>query len=332
MYNDLLKENTSTDNFNTVYWNDAKCNNKKLPEGKLILEAMKFGTIEKIKAEHTVKILTVNNMSLGELKTNTSEVPKGKHTIYISLPTKTINYYETNTNINNFEWTLPIGWTGANGKSGTFITNTTDLNVLTDEYSEGEIKVRALNNQGANFEKSLYSSVSIKRIGIEIGEYPKTIPLGESKSYTFSVKTPQTGYFEWQAPEGWVINGEGNIYKAKDKPNVLITTGKCYTSEKVRVRVTNNLTTPWSEFLYTVEIPSINYPAGLVQYHAYPFSLTMPNDNITSVQWLLNGDVVATETGKSETFLLLNKSGNVKVSAKVLIQGCEAYVAIPAVE
>lgn len=224
-------EYTSFDGFNDVIWNDIKCIDGKLPEGTLLLQARKRGTDIKVQAQKKVTILTVNNMSLGALKANKTVIDIGIDTINVRLPSERVNYYGTDTKIDNFEWTLPEGWKNTNGNSGTFVLQSTSMNVITDENTEGEIRVRALNNfNGEHLIKSNYSLVQITRKGLDLGEFPQTVPFGETKTYTFSVIGTGTS-FEWEAPDGWSINGGGNTYSGSNV--VLITTTKCSTSANV---------------------------------------------------------------------------------------------------
>lgn len=241
--------------------------------------------------------------------------------------------------VNLYEWSVPLGWKPRSGdaptSSGTFRTVTPSIELITDTHSAGEVRVKGVNDCLGSNDFSVYSwPIVFSRSYVTLKEYPQTAPLGEVNTYLFKVEQVPNGLFEWQAPEGWDINNSGTNYVNNGGNGASIKTGRCYTNERVKVRlVIGGNISDWAIFPTTVAVPSIKLPTETMQqYYTDPFSLTMTNDNIASVQWLLNGDVVATETGKSETSLLIRQSGKVEVSAKVLIQGCETYVAIPAIE
>lgn len=325
----IYVEDTSFDSFNDVYWNDVKCINGKLPEGTLLLQATMRGKDTKVQAQKKVKILTVNNMSLGVLKANKPVIDMGKEPVKVSLPSERINYYGTTTKIEKFEWNLPSGWKTASGNTGTFISESTSLDIITDESSEGEIKVRALNNyNGDLLAKSLFSSTKITRKGLGLNEYPNTIPFGEIKTYTFSVIGTGNSY-EWQAPNGWSINGGGNTYTGTN--SVQITTSKCPTNEKIMVKMAG-ASSAWTEFPTTVELPTIKVPTGqITQYKSSTFSLNMPNTDITSVEWLVDGKSVGVVNNTSYLSFSFNKIGNAKVSANLTMKECQS-ISIPAVD
>lgn len=319
-----------------VYWKDVKCTTNSLPKGTLNIEGQMTvnGVTQSVKGEKEVKIKSVNNMSLGVLKANTPRISMGRDTIYVSLPSEEINYYGTTEKIKNFEWTLPEGWEISTGSTGVFISGSTRFNIITDEFSNGEIKVRALNNcNGDNLEKSLYSTVEITR-EYKPTAFPLTVPFGQNYSATYTVPLVLGSTYEWQAPVGWEIEGGSNVFTGVNRNSVQIISSFCPSSEKIKVQLTKGSEiSSWIEFPTTVALPAITPPptGEIKQYQPAIFSLDMPDDNIASVEWLVNGTSAGVATNTSSLSFRINESGMVKIAAKLTLEGCSP-VSIPEIE
>lgn len=123
----------------------------------------------------------------------------------------------------------------------------------------------------------------------------------------------------------------GNIYTGGNV--VQITTSECPTDQKVKVSmVQGDIVSPSVEFPTTITLPPINSPTGEIrQYKPATFSLNMPDDNIVSVEWLVNGNSVGEARNTSSLSFRINEWGKVKISAKLTLEGCSP-VSIPEIE
>lgn len=234
-----------------------------------------------------------------------------------------------------YEWQIPAGWrakTGSTTPSGTYITSDAEIRLITDAASGGQVRVRGVNDCAGSGDYSEYSWTTFTRAaGIEFLEYPQTVPLGEIGTYEFSVLLLTGVSFVWEAPVGWSINGAGNTYTGGNV--VQITTSECPTNQKVKVSmVQGDVISPSVEFPTIVALPAINIPMGEIkQYESAIFSLNMPDNNIASVEWLVNGNSVGTAANTSSLSFHMNESGKVKISTKLTLEGCSP-VSIPEIE
>lgn len=340
-----IKEISSYANSVNVFWENVKSINGSTPTGTLEVEVYnKITPTQKIGADkYTQPIKSLNDIIPGNLVSDpiSTTIPIGSQSVKVFLE-EDFNFPGIKlpngmpVPVLKYEWKIPQGWKPKTGEapspSGTYFTNWPVIEVITDEDSDGEVMVRGVNDCFDSNDFSEYSyPKTFTRSGLVLGDYPETVPLGESNTYTFSVSEPQGEEFEWRAPTGWKINNGGNSLKAGN--SVEITTGTCYTEEKVKVELyVNGEVSGLTEFPTTVALPTINIPTGeIVQYQLLTFSLDMPDDNIETVEWLVNGNPVGTATNSSSKSFLINESGNVNISALLTIKGC-AVVSIPEIE
>lgn len=212
------------------------------------------------------------------------------------------------------------------------MTSLAEISLITDTSSGGQVRVRGVNDCAGSDDFSEYSWLTFsRRAGIELLEYPQTVPMGEIDTYKFSVLLNTGVTYEWRCPIGWSINGEGNSYVGSNV--VQITTSECPTDEKVTVRmVQGNDISPWVEFPTKVALPTINIPSEEIkQYQPTTFSLNFPNDDIETVEWFVNSKSVGVVANSSSLSFLINESGKVNVSAILTLNGCSA-VTIPEIE
>ena len=76
--------------------------------------------------------------------------------------------------VDRLEWTLPSEWSSGNN---IVITDRQELNVTTDYFSEGTIKVRGVNTFYPE-DKTNYSEIKIKR-QFSFEEYPSSVKYAE---------------------------------------------------------------------------------------------------------------------------------------------------------
>lgn len=231
--------------------------------------------------------------------------------------------------VQQYEWKIPKEWKAKAGTatpSGTYITSDAYIQLITDASSGGEVMVRGVNDCFNSGDYSVYSYPLIftRNATITLIDYPQTVPFGNVDTCKFSVMSLAGISFEWDAPREWSINGGGNTYIGSNIVHII--TSKCPTNEKVRVRmVKDGEASAWTKFPTTVELPTIKVPTGqMTQYQKPTFSLNMANTDIASVEWFVNDKSVGLTNDSSSFSFLFVESGNVKVSAKLTMKGCQS--------
>lgn len=328
-----------------VIWDNVKSSGGNIPKGTITLNVYDKVQTSKVvgndKRDQDIKSL--NDILPDNLVSDpaSTSIPYGVKSVKVYLKTP-LNYPGIKLSngmpvpVNKYEWKIPQGWKPKTGEapsaSGTYFTVSPTIELTTNEGSGGDVVVRGVNDCANSNDYSVYSyPIKFTRSGLLLGDYPKTVVLGESKTYEFSVNYAQGTTFEWKAPEGWKINGKGNILTAGGY--VSITTGTCYTEEKVKVGLSvNGEVSSLTEFPTTVALPAIKLPSGEIkQYESVTFSLDMPDTNIASVEWFVGGSSVGVATNTSSLSFLVSESGIVSISAKLTLEGCSP-ASIPEIE
>lgn len=237
----------------------------------------------------------------------------------------------TNKIANVFEWSL-TNWKTTSGKTGTFRTDpgVKQIVVQTDYFTQGSIKVRAVNDIG-----SAYSEIASQNFdrGFSFSNYPSSqIPFGQTATYTFAV-TPVSGVtFEWEVPSGWQINGQGNVLEGVNLNSINVTTSSfCSNSSVVRVRLKKDAeVSGW----FTCVYPGVSQPiitsatSPVYQYEDASFSISnISASAISSIIWSGDGVVTTSSQGVGAK-LVFTKSGTMSLTANVLMKGCSAPVSI----
>lgn len=328
----------------TVVWNNVASKNDKAPTGTVTINAYKndnlieSNIIDKGKWEQDIKSLKDIRPPSLDSSISPPILNFGEQDVRVFF-IGPFNFPGIKSNgfpvpVTQYEWRIPEGWrakTGSPTTSGTYMTSAAEIRLISDPFSGGEVRVRGVNDCDNSGDYSDYTWITFTRkAGIKFLEYPQTVPLGEVDTYKFSVLSLSGVSFEWEAPVGWSINGEGNTYTGGNV--VQITTSECPTSQKVRVRLKQgDIISDAEEFPTTVALPAINILGETEQYQPVTFSLDMPDNNIASVEWLVNGSSVGVATNTSSLSFRINESGKVKISAKLTLEGC-SVVSIPEIE
>ena len=196
----------------------------------------------------------------------------------------------------------------------------------------GGVEVRGVNDCYGSDDYTVYSfPVNFTRKGLGVLEYPKTIIAGQANTYSVTVTPISGATYEWQAPAGWSINNGGNTYTGTE--NIIsFRNGVCMTAEKIKVRYkgSSQLYSEWAEVPSTMIAPVINIPSDLKQYHSAIFSLNLPDENVSSVTWKVNGVNASNIVNTSTAQLTINQKGTVSVSAVLSLKSCTEMITIPA--
>ena len=330
-----------------VYWNNIAYKEDSIPKGTLKVEVYdKYNTntiIAVSKPVYTQIVKSLDNIFPPTPKTTETALNYGQQTINVRLDNP-INYpgatYPGTTNplpVNRYEWKVPSGWSvisGTKTDSGTYITTYSAVDITTDYGGTGGVEVRGVNNCSGSDDYTVYSfPVNFTRKGLGVLEYPKTIIAGQANTYTVTVTPIAGATYEWQAPEGWSINDGGNTYTGTD--NIIsIRNGICMTTQKIKVRYkgSSQLFSEWAEVPSTMVAPVINMPSELKQYHSAIFSLNLPDENVSSVTWKINGVNAANVVNTSTAQFAINQKGSVSISAELSLKGCTEMITIPAID
>lgn len=321
----------------SVKWNKVKSMHGEAPKGTITLKVYSKYNPERIidgdKKEQEIKCL--DGIIPANLETKKTDLSYERHTIKVfgePLYYPGVKYYNGMLYpVNRYEWKVPNGWLVKGAKkteSGTFISNSYVVDIVTDDKNSGDVMVRGISSDCIfSDDYSEYSwPLKFTRYGLGIVDYPAKIIAG--KINTFSVKvTPIKGAeYEWQAPAGWSINNGSNIFKGS-KDSISVKTGICMTSEKIKVRYKDAKGTysNWRVIPSEMVSPSIIIPSEIEQYIPASFSLDIPDENIDSVTWNIGGEV-KTVYNKSAVQIGPRWSGDVSAEAEVWLKECNDLI------
>lgn len=227
----------------TVYWDNVKSTNGSTPQGKLTAEVYYSSGVSGVQsASYTQKIKSLNGVTPPSLTSKTStNLDYGVQNITVLLGQKFYYPGQTTTGDKNlvtkYEWTLPEGWKSGT-QTGVFTTSSESINITTNNVGTGTVKVRGV-NQGAEFDKSGYSSISFTR-KFGFTAYPTSVPFGKTQTNTFTTQLVKGMTYEWSTPSGWKINNGGNTKEGLELNSVSITSSVCPTDGIVKVRLKKN--------------------------------------------------------------------------------------------
>ena len=324
-----------------VVWNNVKSTNGNVPKGTITLTVYNKNYINQIVDNGSTdqKIKSLNDILPQTPQSAETAINYGIQTIRVTG--QSINYpgltYPNGMPIpvNKYERKVPAGWSvngGTKTASGTYTSIYSIVDITTDYGSVGGVEVRGVNDCYGSDDYTVYSfPVNFTRKGLGVLEYPKTIIAGQANTYSVTVTPIAGATYEWQAPAGWSINNGGNTYTGTE--NIIsVRNGVCMTAEKIKVRYkgSSQLYSEWAEVPSTMIAPVINIPSELKQYHSAIFSLNLPDENVSSVTWKINGVNAANVVNTSTAQLTINQKGTVSVSAVLSLKSCTEMITIPA--
>lgn len=240
---------------------------------------------------------------------------------------------QTNKKVRQFEWTLPANWVTTTGKSGTFITDVDvkQITVVPDYVNAGSIKVRGVNDIASAY--SEYDSIYFDR-GFSFTAFPTSITFGDNTAKTFSTTLFSGITYEWSAPAGWKINGQGNTLEALNMNSVNVTPSFCsQVDDRVRVRLKKDGdVSPWydSKNYQGFRKPSITAGSSTIyQYEEVNFSIN--NINMAGVQSIncVDNKVCFTGNQGSNFKVTFLQSGTYTIDVSMLMVGCSTPVLFP---
>ncbi|MDX5478824.1 MAG: hypothetical protein LPJ98_10245, partial [Cyclobacteriaceae bacterium] len=137
--------------------------------------------------------------------------------VTFSIPEGFITYSNNTKRASGYEWTIPTGWVGPSGQTGTFFINNPDafaVNLIPSTCSSGTeiVKVRAFTDTEGKGEPhySNQSSLTVQRTpNISISTPP---PSGIRCGVPFTASVPEllcADSYDWTVPPGWTISGTG---------------------------------------------------------------------------------------------------------------------------
>lgn len=335
-----IRKNVPENEIFTVTWNDiANTGNIygivkifKAVAANTTIDTLKAGTpiqfsppIASLKGQAPTLVVTGSNPPMGSKVQLTAQVLGD--VIYPGIMVDNGWGGSTNKIANVFEWSL-TNWKTTSGKPGTFITDpdVKQIVVETDYFTQGSIKVRAVNDIGSAYSET--SSQNFDR-GFSFTNYPSSlIPFGQTSTYTFAV-TPVSGVtFEWEVPSGWQINGQGNVLEGVNLNSINVETSSfCSNSSVVRVRLKKDAeVSGWFTCPYKGVSQPIITTSPVYQYENTSLSISnIPASIISSVNWSGEG-VVTTSSQGAGAKLVFTKSGLITLTAAVLLNGCSTPI------
>jgi len=262
-----------------------------------------------------------DNPSMGNTQPITAQI--GSDLVYPDFVVQNIIGLYTDLKVGDYEWTIPSGWKTSTGKTGTFVLDATaskNVYITPDNFTSGEIKVRGMNSRGSA--GSEYKTFPVDR-GLKFINYPASITFGDKTTQSFSVTAFPGVTYEWSAPAGWQVNGQGGA-------SVSITPNFCSSSNatdnKVRVRLKkNNDVSDWLDCPTQIMSPDISIGANVYQYEAV--AVTLQNFNLNEMQSVdFSGDGVKNLSNQGDYKIAFLTEGNINLNISILLNGCTAPI------
>ncbi len=314
----------SNSNSVIVVWNNVQTVPNVIPSGTLKVD-VEFNN-QSVSATYVQKIKSLNNATLNPLYSDQGDVINiGRKNVILNTASNYFPGYGVDHPIIKYEWTLPSGWTDASGSSGTLITYSSQIKLVTDELTTGTVKVRGINDCSVVNDYTNYAIKTITR-KISFTNYPPYVTYGKKVSYNFSVEQLQDAIFEWKAPAGWSINGQGNILEGTNMNSVSIVQGNCLTDGVVSVRLKkNNKISEWFVCPYQgVRMPEIQSNVTS-QFQKGNLFLDVDSNEVESIVWTGDGLNIINGQGTLSPEVIISKAGLVKINAVLKLRGCSDY-------
>lgn len=319
-----------------VVWNNNPVQNEDAKTGKIsvkIYEQNERGK-QPDTGELPQKIKSLNGILPRDLYVDNTVLDYGVHTI--SIDGEPLSYpgirdpYGNLVYINRYEWKVPNGWVVIKGKktdAGTFITNSPRIKVQTDKAGKGDVRMRGISDCFDSEDYSAYSHpLKFTRKEITFTDYPETIGAGKINSYTITAAPIKDVVYEWKAPAGWSINNGSNTYSGTDN-KISVKTSICQTNEQVKARykIEDGLYSEWKNVPTRMVGPAIIHPSEMQQDIPTSFSINLPDENIESVIWNINGNE-KTVYNTSKVSLITHFKVDAKISAEITLKGCGGFL------
>jgi|SRR5690554_4262354 len=201
-----------------VVWDNVKSSGGNTPKGTITLNIYKKNDPSQVedKDKRDQEIKSLNDMIPPSLSSSATspQLNFGEQEVKVYLDGP-FNYPGIKKNgfpvpVTQYEWQIPAGWTAKTGSatsSGTYMTSTSEIRLITDASSGGEVQVRGINDCAGSGDYSNYSwpFTFTRSAGIEFLNYPQTIPMGEIGTHEFSVLLLTGVSYEWRSPASWSI-------------------------------------------------------------------------------------------------------------------------------
>ena len=320
----------------TVIWKNNPPQNGGPATGEITLNIYEINSFNKKphKGKYTQIIKSLNGVLPRDLSVDNTVLDYGVHTLHIDgellFYPGIRDLYGNLVYINRYEWKVPNGWVVIKGKktdAGTFITNSPKIKVQTDKAGKGDVRMRGISDCFDSNDYSAYTHpLKFTRKEITFTDYPKTIGAGKTNSYTITAAPIKDVVYEWKAPAGWSINNGSNTYSGTEN-KISVKTSICQTDEQVKARykIEEGLYSEWKNVPTKMVGPAIIRPSEMQQDIPTSFSINLPDENIVSVIWNINGNN-KTVYNTSKVSLITHSKVDAKISAEITLKGCGGFL------
>lgn len=297
----------------TVYWKKVKVLDK-IPEGTLSARIIYQDGTEATTNTFKQKIKSFNDIIPPNYTVPApTELDLGIQTFYVGYKKNITLHYDNKIIVTSYEWTLPNGWKEKTGKTGTFISSSPQIQVTTDFFGEGDIKVKLVNDCNTD-DKSLDTKCHIKR-KFSFTNYPNSIKYGNEQQLTYTVSPIKNATYEWSIPSDWeTISG------ANSNSIVLLKKAGAISADiKVRVKSGTNVS-PWLSCPNkTINPPDISIPK-LEQLRNANISIGISNDKIADFSLSCTGCEVLSGQGSNTLQCRFSQAGNKEISFSIKLK------------
>lgn len=323
-----------------VYWNNVSSSNGSTPIGKLNIETTyKKGNLTG-KGVYPQNILSLNGVTMLPIVSNVStDIPfLTKKTIRITTAENKGLFFPgvkwSNTNmpvpVNRYEWVIPKGWaaSGTLTSAGTYITTYAAIDITTDYFTGGEVKVRGVNDCPNSNDYSAYCTpLNFTRSNALSFTSSTPILFGDASQKTFGVSYYPDVTYEWNVPTNWKINGQGSTLEGVGLNSVDIIADYCsLNDDKVKVRIKKDGETSSWYSCQGITKPTLQILNTTYQMENTQIALNnISSSAIQSVSWTGEG-VVSNGISNGNYNLIFSKVGSIDLISSVLIKDCSTPI------
>lgn len=305
-----------------VYWRPTASKNGNVPQG-ILSAKLDFGSFYRV--SYTQKIQSLKDILPPDIILAEKQdyyLPEitldfGIQTFKVEV--SRVFYYPglSPLTVNTNEWTLPNGWKTSSGNTGIFITSTKSINVVTDYFGTGTIKMCGVNDCFPG-DKSEYSKIEFKRKFSYVA-YPHEINYGVEQVLKYSVSPVNNVSYIWEYPNDWsIVSGANTNTITLSKP-------MCSTNALVRVKMKNNLggESDWFECPNkSINPPKMSFPSEIEQYQNIGMGFEIPTDQIQMLQVYGDGVEVRSGMNTSNPICSFYNTGSIKVNCILVLKNC----------
>ncbi|MBV5313518.1 MAG: T9SS type A sorting domain-containing protein [Prolixibacteraceae bacterium] len=230
---------------------------------------------------------------------------------YINTDIGSVGIDQNEVITDDFEWTLPSGWSTTTGQTGTFVSTSSISVIPPSSATATSISVRAKANTQYSSSKTLQITRNLPSFNVS-GQTPVLY----NTTYRYEVPSYPGCTYSWQLPNGWSGSSTTNYIDVtvgcSTGVNITATITGCNQTISKSLTITNNYINPSSQIL----------GPEVVCYAGNTFQVSPAPPTGTTISWDSSFNLTKTaQSGNTATFNA-NNDGNGWVEATISMPGC----------